>query len=128
GGELAQAAELLRRGVRRRVWHPPILRELSEGVIVVSELGDAEVDDADLYLLRVGLGQEDVARLHVPVDEPLAVAHGDSPGGLQEDLQGGCERGWSAAGQSAGQIRSTEQLHDQVIETERIVAAVVVDR
>ncbi len=68
GVEVGRAAGLLRRHVRRRPQHQPGLRHPVRGL---PALGDAEVEEADP--VDAPVDEEDVARLHVPVNDPAGV-------------------------------------------------------
>src|SRR5690606_2244481 len=92
----------------------------------IGKLGDTEVHHAHLDLVRVRLGEEDVARLDVPMDEALAVTDSYAAGGLQQDLERRRQRGWTAAREPTGQVGAPQQLHNDVVETEILVRSVVV--
>jgi hypothetical protein len=85
------------------------------------ELGDAEVQQLHLAVR----GEEDVVRLHVPVDDPTGVGGGEATGHLGCPFQRGAE-GRPATGEAVAQRLSLEQLGDEVGRT--LVLAEVVDR
>ena len=82
------ALELLRAHVRRRAEHRALLRELLLllRVLASSALGDAEVEHLDEVAPRPrAVGQVDVRRLEIAVDDPLVVRLLERAADLPED-------------------------------------------
>ena len=84
--------------------------------------GDPEVDDLDP---AVGPDQ-DVARLHVTVDEASGVCGGEGPGDAGPDPRDLARRQRAAPAQDRGEVLPVDQLHDDVRAAG--VLAEVVDR
>src|SRR5690606_40762404 len=103
----------------------PVLRELVVRVVVAHELGDAEVDHADLDLALIRLREEDVPRLHIAMDESRAVTHGQATRGLQKDPQRRAQRWWIGAGEARGEIIATKQFHDDEVQSQRLIRSIV---
>ena len=85
--------------------------------------GDAEV--GDLHVPAVG--DEDVARLHVAVDDSLAVGDLERAGHADGDADRVVHRKRAAIAQDRGQVSSVDELHDDVLLAIGTIGAVVID-
>ena len=123
--ELARAASLLGAHVLRRAEeHAALRRFLRAEAVEVHGLDDPEVEQLH-RLLSVTLGQENVARLEIAVDEPRRVrAHQAAPD-LAQDLGRFVNAQSPDALEALGEVLPVEQLHHDV--RQPFLDAVVVD-
>ena len=84
--------------------------------------GDPEVDDLDPPIRA----DQDVARLHVAVDETAGVGGGQRSRYPGADARGLAGRQWGAPSEDRRQVLTVDQLHDDV-GTARVLS-VVIDR
>jgi hypothetical protein len=79
-----------------------------------SQLGDAEVEDLDLVAAVAHVGQEEVLRLEIAVDDARVVGDGHAPTGLQRDVHGARHGQRSHATQQPRAILSRQEFHHQI--------------
>ena len=85
------------------------------GLVTLEGLGDPEVEQFDVLGAAVAtLDQEDVRRLHVPVDDPEVVGVGQPVGDLHGDVDGSPGGHRSILLDDLLEVRPLQQLHDQV--------------
>src|SRR5262249_40276484 len=83
--------DVLGRGVMRSAYEDAFTTEVPvdrtrAALFATEDLGDAEVDDLHVVGVVADLGDQDVRRLQVAVDDPLPVRLGDRARDLLEDV------------------------------------------
>ena len=107
------ARELLRAHVRRRAEHHALLRELGlVAILLAASLRDAEVEDLHEVLLPGALGEDDVVRLEIAMDDPLAVRLGERAADLRDDLLDARGRDRAVLLEDVRDAPALHELHD----------------
>ncbi len=111
-----RALGLFRRHVQGSAEHRPSPRQAVGGLreLFHHDLGHPEVEDLEDELARVALGQKQVCRLDVTMDDPGLVRLGQAHCGLQHELGRDQRIERPHATQRALQILAGEHLHDHV--------------